>query len=207
MNNHQHSDDTRERILQTAQSLFHEHGYGAVGVAEICKQAKVVKGSFYHFYPSKQKLACEVIERNWRVLRGNLEIQRKNHATGRDAALSLFQKILLGSAEMRRNHGKILGCDIGIFADDLAPAAQQVQRKAEECLRAWTDIFSEIVVDGQQDGSIDPHLFATSTAESLVALAQGMSVMGRTFNDLEMLSRIADQAGRLIPHAHLTNDA
>lgn len=195
-------DDTRERILTTATALFHENGYSAVGVAEICKQAKVVKGSFYHFFPSKESLACQVIERNWTALRSNLDTLRKEGNSGRNSVLCLFEKILQGSAEIRRSRGKILGCDIGIFADDLAPAANQVQQKAEECLLAWTAIFSEMIADGQADGSIDPRLSADATAESLVALAQGMSVMGRTFNDLEMLSRIANQAERLVPEPH-----
>ncbi|MCW8925417.1 MAG: TetR/AcrR family transcriptional regulator [Xanthomonadales bacterium] len=193
------TEDTRERILIAAKALFHEQGYSAVGVAEICKQAKVVKGSFYHFFPSKEALAGQVLERNWTALRRNLENLRKDGVSGRRSVLRLFEQILQGSAEMRRSRGKILGCDIGIFADDLAPAAKPVQQKAEECLLAWAATFSEMIADGQADGSIDPRLSADATAETLVALAQGMSVMGRTFNDLEMLSRIANQAECLVP--------
>ena len=43
---------------------MHERGYTAVGVSEVCSQAGVKKGSFYHFFPSKLKLALAVIDRH-----------------------------------------------------------------------------------------------------------------------------------------------
>lgn len=48
-----HERETRDRILTAARRLFHVNGYTAVGVADICREASVVKGSFYHFFPSK----------------------------------------------------------------------------------------------------------------------------------------------------------
>ncbi|MES9859722.1 MAG: TetR/AcrR family transcriptional regulator, partial [Candidatus Thiodiazotropha sp. 4PDIVS1] len=54
--------DTRERILATARELFHGRSYADVGIKEICSLANVQKGSFYHFFPSKQDLAMAVID-------------------------------------------------------------------------------------------------------------------------------------------------
>jgi len=38
-------------------------GYGAVGVAELCEVAGTPRGSFYHWWPSKQALAVSMLER------------------------------------------------------------------------------------------------------------------------------------------------
>lgn len=54
--------DTRSRILATAREMFHSRSYADVGIQEICAGAKVQKGSFYHFFPSKQDLAMAVID-------------------------------------------------------------------------------------------------------------------------------------------------
>jgi len=48
--------DTYDRILLAARELIHARSYAEVGVAAICDQAQVKKGSFYHFFPSKQAL-------------------------------------------------------------------------------------------------------------------------------------------------------
>lgn len=48
----------RERILETASSLFLERGYSEVGINEIIAKAETAKASFYQHFPSKQAL-CE----------------------------------------------------------------------------------------------------------------------------------------------------
>ena len=54
--------ETRQRLLDSAQELMYSRSYSDVGVQEICKDAKVQKGSFYHFFPSKSALTVEVLE-------------------------------------------------------------------------------------------------------------------------------------------------
>jgi TetR/AcrR family transcriptional repressor of nem operon len=53
-------NDARDKILTTARGLIERRGYSAPGVAEICAAAGVPKGSFYHFFESKQVLALTV---------------------------------------------------------------------------------------------------------------------------------------------------
>ena len=58
--------DTQERLVEAAAGLWHARSYADVGVNEICEVADVRKGSFYHFFASKQELAVAVIDRHWR---------------------------------------------------------------------------------------------------------------------------------------------
>jgi TetR/AcrR family transcriptional repressor of nem operon len=57
------TSDARDRLIESGQGLMHERGFTAVGVSEVCAHAGVNKGSFYHFFPSKQELALAVIAR------------------------------------------------------------------------------------------------------------------------------------------------
>ena len=59
------NSDARDRLLAAADTLFRDRGFSAIGVAEICSVADVNKGSFYHFFESKQALLLEVIEASW----------------------------------------------------------------------------------------------------------------------------------------------
>jgi AcrR family transcriptional regulator len=47
------------RLVVAARTLFAERGYSAVNVADICKSAKVAKGSFYRYFDSKEAIFLE----------------------------------------------------------------------------------------------------------------------------------------------------
>ena len=52
---------TRERILAAARQLFAEQGYTAASISKIAKRAKVLPGSIYWAFESKERLFAEVL--------------------------------------------------------------------------------------------------------------------------------------------------
>ena len=55
--------DTRERILETAQTLVLKKGFSATSLDDIIKATGVTKGAFYHHFSSKGDLAQKLVER------------------------------------------------------------------------------------------------------------------------------------------------
>jgi AcrR family transcriptional regulator len=49
----------KQRILDTAATLFCERGYELVGVNELIEKSGVAKSTFYQHFPSKEKLCAE----------------------------------------------------------------------------------------------------------------------------------------------------
>ena len=58
------SQETREQLLASAEKCFSQSGYDATGVAEICADAQMSKGAFYHHFPSKHAVFMALLE-NW----------------------------------------------------------------------------------------------------------------------------------------------
>ena len=54
---------TRSKILDAAQNLVLEQGFGGTSVDEIIISAKTTKGGFFHHFPTKQALAHGLVER------------------------------------------------------------------------------------------------------------------------------------------------
>lgn len=58
------SRPTRERLLDAAATFFREKGYHETSIADILRAADAHSGSLYHFFPTKEDLLIEVLERH-----------------------------------------------------------------------------------------------------------------------------------------------
>jgi AcrR family transcriptional regulator len=56
------SEKTHKEIMKSAVAEFSRSGYDAASVADICREAGVSKGAFYHHFPSKQKLFLAIMQ-------------------------------------------------------------------------------------------------------------------------------------------------
>ncbi len=54
--------DTRQHILDTGRRLIAGKGFTSVGLNEILLAASVPKGSFYHYFGSKEQYGCSLLE-------------------------------------------------------------------------------------------------------------------------------------------------
>ncbi len=52
--------DSRSTILATGQRIMSRKGFSGVGLTEILKDAGVPKGSFYHYFASKDAFGEEI---------------------------------------------------------------------------------------------------------------------------------------------------
>jgi len=58
----QRSEETRTRILEAAVKQFSINGYNAASVDNICEQAGVSKGAFYHHFKTKQDVFLALLD-------------------------------------------------------------------------------------------------------------------------------------------------
>ncbi len=191
---------TREKILDTAQSLFQSQGYSAVGINRLCLDAGVVKGSFYHFFPSKQALLSAVIERNRSQLMDELKSTSEPENDGRKRILAQLSAVLASAEEHKNASGCVLGCRLGSLASELAVSNETVRTASTHAFTEWQELLEADIEAGIGSGSITATVNPKATAVCLLAIIQGMSTLGRSFNDPVMLAQIARIAvKRLLP--------
>jgi AcrR family transcriptional regulator len=167
----QRSEETRNRILQTAHQLFAKNGYDATGVAEICSAAAVSKGAFYHHFPSKQAVFLTLLQ-NWLSV---LDLQMANLLAGgrsvSDGLLRLTGLIGMvfdsasGSLPMFLEFWRESSHDPQVWQATIAP------------YRRYQELFAGVVRMGVEEGSLRP-VDPDITARILVALALGLILQG-----------------------------
>ena len=53
---------TKQKILETATTLFAEHGFGGTSIDDLVEVAELAKGTFYKYFPSKDALILEIFD-------------------------------------------------------------------------------------------------------------------------------------------------
>lgn len=106
MNKHTECD-TREHLLATGERLCMQRGFTGMGLSELLKTAEVPKGSFYHYFRSKEAFGVAMLERHFAAYHQRLT---EHFTTGagnyRDRILAYYQETL----NQFRQQGTISGC-------------------------------------------------------------------------------------------------
>jgi TetR/AcrR family transcriptional repressor of nem operon len=166
--------NTREKLVLAAEELMLRDGYSATRVDEVIRKAGLSKGSFYHFFDSKESLGLAALEHYYadRVKR----LAAGSHATEPDPLrrAHLFKEHAFRVAEDLWTRG----CLLANFATDAAGTSRVIadalrQRTSE--LRAFLmDMFRPLVT---------PEITAADLADQFLVCIEGSIVLARIYDD------------------------
>ncbi len=175
----------RERILTAAGTLFREHGYDGISVADIMKRAGLTHGGFYGHFASKEDLAAEI---TLRVLARDGWLERL--AGKRDPALS---DVVHGYLSTRHRDDPGHGCVFAALGSDAARQPKTVRRAFTEGLRIRLDALLALI---PERSASKRRQRALATLATLV----GAMVLSRAVDDSKLSSEILEAAaGSLTP--------
>ncbi len=197
--------DTRARILATAREMFHGRSYADVGIQEICEGARIQKGSFYHFFPSKHKLAMAVIDNmadDWahgfvaEAFDQNLPpVERLDYMI--DAAY-YWQKAA------KDIEGRMPGCLFGNLALEMSTRDEVMRAKLGAVFGKARDKFRVTLDEAVESGALPP-MNTGDTATAMLAFLEGVILLAKTCNDPEVILRLGPAIKTLrIELDHLT---
>jgi TetR/AcrR family transcriptional regulator, transcriptional repressor for nem operon len=188
----------RDRLLDSACALMHTRGYAAIGVAEICARAEVRKGSFYHFFESKQSLTVEVVDTHWQAQRATW----RERLTGPEPAVERLQRLVAWLVETQREawqvSGRVDGCLLGNLAVELSNQETVVQQRLTAAFDEQAELVHTALTDGAQDGSVAPGYADQATARAVVAQIEGAVLLAKLAGDVRSLDDLWPHIRRLV---------
>lgn len=186
------TSNTRERLLKSARDLFYARSYGHVGVKEICDNAGVQKGSFYHFFPSKQELTLALLDEYFIELKKDIFSRSfRPDLRPMQRLAALLDNIYEFQKMTREQSGKTLGCPYGNIASELSTQDETIrQRVAGFFLKVENEIRTTLdeAVKKKHIAPCD----TAATAAAMFAYIEGLMLMAKTTNDPEVVRRLGD---------------
>lgn len=168
------SSDTRQGILDVGQRIMAAKGYSAVGLNEILTAAGVPKGSFYHYFSSKDAFGEALLDSYFTTYLDELDqILSQPDLTMADRLMN-YWSVWQESQSFLDCQGKCLAVKLGVEVADLSEAMRAVLKRGTAGI---TERLGHAIETGMAEGSLtiedDPH----AVAQSLYQLWVGASVM------------------------------
>ena len=165
----QRSEETRARLLQAASKEFSSNGYDAASVDDICAEAGVSKGAFYHHFPSKQAVFLALFEDWLKGVDTGLEAARKPTVPETLTNMSRMLPFIFTQADGQ----------LPMFLEFWLQASRDeaIWKVINAPYQRYLDYFAALVKQGIAEGSfrqLDP----ASAAQVIVSFAVGMLLQG-----------------------------
>lgn len=161
----------KESILEAGLSLMMEKGYNHTGLKEILSTAGIPKGSFYHFFPSKEAFGLEVM--NYYAAHFDPLLEQHFSQSQKPPLKRLrdfFEaviKILVKENECRG------GCLVGNLGQELADQNPVFREKANSVIKDWEGQFAACLREAQDNGELSKHLDAAELALFMINSWEG----------------------------------
>ncbi len=172
--------DTRSHILEQGRAVIAGKGFSAVGLTELLAAAQVPKGSFYHYFESKEKFGIALIEEYVHDYLHNLDaLLAATPGKATDGLVAYFT----AWAEMQTDSLVQHKCLVVKLSAEVADLSEAMRR----ILRAGTDRviqrLARTIDVGQKDGSINGPIDPDTLAECLYQLWLGASLLDKLRQD------------------------
>ena len=162
--------DTRSDIIRIGTELISRQGYNATGIEMVLKEAGIPKGSFYHYFKSKEEFGLAVMD-----VFADYYSQRMT-ALLQDVALSPLTRIrtlLQGSLERFSRNQCSKGCLIGNLGQEMADKNERFRARLDEIFDHWRKLFAGCLAEAQTAKELDSRLDAEALASFILSGWEG----------------------------------
>jgi len=179
----QHTD-VRQHILDTAKPIILGKGFTAVGLSQLLSEAAVPKGSFYHYFKSKEAFGEALLDsyfENYLIRLDN--ILSNKGMNGAERLMSYWQG-WLDSQSGDDIEAKCLVVKLGGEVSDLSEAMRSALQRGTDLI---VSRLADCIAEGCTDGSLPNDLDANHTALVLYNQWLGATVLTKIRRDCSAL--------------------
>jgi len=172
--------NVRQHILDTAKPIILGKGFSVVGLNEVLTAAAVPKGSFYHYFKSKELFGEALLESYFADYLAYLDQLLSKQEMPAAQRLMSYWSGWLESQSSEDMHGKCLAVKLAGEVSDLSEAMRLALHQGTDQIIAR---LADCISAGLSDGSLDGELDAQHTAETLYEMWLGATLLTKMRRD------------------------
>lgn len=177
---------TRHKLICEGLKGLIAHGYEGVGIGPILASVDVPKGSFYHFFKSKDDFVGAIIEyyaEIWAERRGDIFADQTLSPLAR---LDAYLDVLEGNLREEHPAG---GCLLGALGQTISGRSAILRVKLAEAYRAWENSIVGILQEAQNAGELIEGVDPQMAAVELIDAYEGAIIRVKLNDDPDAFAR------------------
>jgi TetR/AcrR family transcriptional repressor of nem operon len=175
---------TREKILDAAQRLMLTKGYTATTVNEICREAGLTKGSFFHYFESKEGLGITALNRfasNMFMMMKDAEFNRSEDPLARIYGFLDFTIGLVMDPVIPKS------CLIGNFSQELSETHPEIRSLCASYFARWTDTLKKDLDEAKTRHAPQVSFDTQSLASHFIATIEGSLILAKANQNTKVI--------------------
>ncbi|HTL70730.1 MAG TPA: TetR/AcrR family transcriptional regulator [Candidatus Eisenbacteria bacterium] len=164
---------TKEKLLRAAQDLVLARGFSGTTVDDICKSARLTKGSFFHYFKGKEDLGRQLLEQYCGT-------SKASFASGccseeKDPLKRIYGFLDFVIAKQKGGRGK--GCLLGCMAQELADTDPVIRSMCSKAFEAMGGLLEKDLREAKKKygADVDP----VALARHFVVVLEGSMLVAR----------------------------
>ena len=177
--------EVKERILTVGIDLFSKKGYHNVGLKEILATAEVPKGSFYHYFGSKEDFGVQVINKYSSIGLANYQKILEDETKSPKTRIIGFYTNM---TEHYLNKDCREGCLMGNSSNELSDLAETFSNVIAHEFNLWQKALERCIIEAQDAGEITTNLESRMLASFVLNSWEGALLRMKCEKTIEPLN-------------------
>lgn len=175
----------RQHILETGYRLVLKKGFAAVGLQEILKSCGIPKGSFYHYFPSKEAFGCELLKEYTDDYGCKFDQLFTASGSGRDNLMRYWDAWIADPDDPTRGWAE--ECLVVKLAAEVADMSETMRQILDDGVQQLIVKIAILIENGRNDGSLADGVQPLQLARMLYQMWMGAALLAKLSQDKEPL--------------------
>ena len=189
------STDVRQHILDTAKPIILGKGFSAVGLSELLAVAGVPKGSFYHYFKSKELFGEALLDSYFSNYQARLDARLKQKDCSAAERLMSYWSAWLETQSSEGIENKCLTVKLSGEVSDLSDTMRVALHNGTNRI---IEALAGCIREGAVDGSLPKNIDAQKTALTLYNMWLGATLLTKIRRDRSALEAAFESTLQLL---------
>ncbi len=180
------ASSTKEKLLEAAQHLMLEKGFTATTVDDICEAAGLTKGSFFHYFKSKEDLGQEVLTHFFNCMQQT--IQQAPFLKKGDPLKRVYEYVDF-MIRMYLDPLSPTSCLVGNFAQELSNSHSKIRASCNRMFSQWVNGLKGDLKAARSRYAPKKSIDVESLAEHFIAVTEGALILAKAKQDRAIIKK------------------